>query len=82
MKMNSLPDLNDGRYIYQKLTTNRLCSRNGLADPLRRLIDGEVEISRYKPELLRGGEDLPEVILRAWRNWREMVFIIKIGSPH
>jgi NAD(P)H-nitrite reductase large subunit len=48
-----------------------LIGNQELADPLRRLIEGEADISRYKPELLRGGEDLREVILRAWRNWHQ-----------
>ena len=48
-----------------------LIGNQELADPLRRLIESEADLSSYKPELLRGGEALAMAILRAWRDWHQ-----------
>ncbi len=42
-----------------------------LADPLRRLIEQEADLSQYEPELFSSGEQLPQLLLRAWRDWHQ-----------
>ena len=48
-----------------------LMGNQELADPLRRLIEGEVDLTGYEPSLLSGGDQLPQVLLRAWRDWHQ-----------
>jgi len=48
-----------------------LIGNQELADPLRRFIERGVDLSHYEGALLRGGDDLPETILRAWRDWHQ-----------
>ncbi|MGD2078971.1 MAG: FAD-dependent oxidoreductase, partial [Chloroflexota bacterium] len=58
--------LADGRLVGAILMGNQ-----ELADPLRRLIEQEVDLSQYEPALLSGGDQLPQVLLRAWRDWHQ-----------
>jgi hypothetical protein len=48
-----------------------LIGNQELADPLRKFIERGVDLSHYEGALLRGGDDLPETILRAWRDWHQ-----------
>jgi NAD(P)H-nitrite reductase large subunit len=48
-----------------------LMGQQQLADPLRRLIENEVDLESYQDQLLVDGADLPEKILRAWQNWHQ-----------
>lgn len=58
--------LADGRLVGALLMGNQ-----ELADPLRRLIEQEIDLSVYEPALLSDGDRLPEVLLRAWRDWHQ-----------
>ncbi len=48
-----------------------LMGNQELADPLRRLIESEVDLSGYEPSLMNGGDQLPQVLLQAWRDWHQ-----------
>jgi NAD(P)H-nitrite reductase large subunit len=48
-----------------------LMGEQQLADPLRRLIENEVDLASYQDQLLVDDADLPQKILRAWQNWRQ-----------
>ena len=43
-----------------------------LADPVRILIENEVDLSAYQNLLIATESDLPDSILEAWRNWKKM----------
>ncbi|MFN2223221.1 MAG: hypothetical protein ACK2UH_11755, partial [Candidatus Promineifilaceae bacterium] len=58
--------LSGGRLVGALLMGNQ-----ELADPLRRLIEQEVDLSYYEPALLSGGDQLPQLLLRAWRDWHQ-----------
>ena len=58
--------LSDGRLVGAVLMGNQ-----ELAEPLRRLIEQEVDLSSYEPALLSGDDQLPQVLLRAWRDWHQ-----------
>lgn len=38
-----------------------------LADPLRYLIEHEVDVSAYQDAIIRSGRDLPQLLTRLWR---------------
>jgi NADPH-dependent 2,4-dienoyl-CoA reductase/sulfur reductase-like enzyme len=42
-----------------------------LADPLRQLIEHQVDLGAYETALLSGTDHLPDAILQAWRDWHE-----------
>jgi NADPH-dependent 2,4-dienoyl-CoA reductase/sulfur reductase-like enzyme len=42
-----------------------------LADPLRQLIEHEVDLSTHHSTLLNGNGQLPYAILKAWRDWHQ-----------
>jgi pyruvate/2-oxoglutarate dehydrogenase complex dihydrolipoamide dehydrogenase (E3) component len=42
-----------------------------LADPLRQLIEHQVDLGSYETALLSGRDHLPDTILQAWRDWHE-----------
>jgi pyruvate/2-oxoglutarate dehydrogenase complex dihydrolipoamide dehydrogenase (E3) component len=42
-----------------------------LADPLRQLIEHEVDLSTHHSTLLDGNGQLPRAILKAWRDWHQ-----------
>jgi NAD(P)H-nitrite reductase large subunit len=42
-----------------------------LADPLRQLIEHEVDLSTHNSALLDGNGQLPHAILKAWRDWHQ-----------
>jgi pyruvate/2-oxoglutarate dehydrogenase complex dihydrolipoamide dehydrogenase (E3) component len=42
-----------------------------LADPLRRLIEHEADLTPYQELLLAGNGDLPANLLRVWRDWHQ-----------
>jgi NAD(P)H-nitrite reductase large subunit len=42
-----------------------------LADPLRRLIEHEADLTPYQELLLAGNGDLPGNLLRVWRDWHQ-----------
>lgn len=42
-----------------------------LADPLRELIQQEVDLSAHQEQLLAAGEALPQQLLRVWSNWKK-----------
>ena len=42
-----------------------------LADPLRRLIEQEADLSSYQPALLDQNGNLPQTIWQAWRSWHQ-----------
>jgi NAD(P)H-nitrite reductase large subunit len=48
-----------------------LMGEQQLADPLRRLIENEVDLVRYQDQLLVDQSELPRKIIQAWRNWHE-----------
>jgi len=58
--------LSEGRLVGALLMGNQ-----ELADPLRRLIEQEVDLSNYEAALLSGGDQLPQLLLRAWRDWHQ-----------
>ncbi len=58
--------LSEGRLVGALLMGNQ-----ALADPLRRLIEQEVDLSHYEPELLSSSDQLPQLLLRAWRDWHQ-----------
>lgn len=48
-----------------------LLGNQELADPLRKFIESEVDLSRYESSIIGAGRDLPDTLLRAWRNWHQ-----------
>ncbi len=58
--------MSDGRIVGAVLLGNQ-----ELADPLRRFIEQEVDLSNYQTSLMAGGTKLPQTILRAWRDWHQ-----------
>jgi len=48
-----------------------LMGNQELADPLRKLIEDEVDLSGYEPTLFSNDTQLPQVLLRAWRDWHQ-----------
>ena len=42
-----------------------------LADPLRQLIEHEVDLSTHHSTLLNGNGQLPHAILKAWNDWHQ-----------
>ena len=48
-----------------------LMGNQELADPLRKLIEDEVDLSGYEPTLFSNNTQLPQVLLRAWRDWHQ-----------
>jgi NADPH-dependent 2,4-dienoyl-CoA reductase/sulfur reductase-like enzyme len=48
-----------------------LMGNQELADPLRHLIEQEVNLARYETSLLSGGDQLPNLLLNAWRDWHQ-----------
>jgi hypothetical protein len=58
--------LSGGRLVGALLMGNQ-----ELADHLRRLIEQEVDVSRYESALLSGGDQLPELLHKVWRDWHQ-----------
>jgi nitrite reductase (NADH) large subunit len=58
--------MSDGKIVGAILLGNQ-----ELADPLRRFIEREVDLSNYQTSLMAGGTKLPQTILRAWRDWHQ-----------
>jgi NAD(P)H-nitrite reductase large subunit len=48
-----------------------LLGEQELADPLRHLIEAEVDLTPYQNQLLGEDSDLPQGILSAWRDWHQ-----------
>ncbi len=48
-----------------------LMGNQELADPLRRFIEQEVDLSRFESLMMGGGSQLPQVLLQAWRDWHQ-----------
>ena len=48
-----------------------LMGNQELADPLRRLIESEADLSGYETALFSDDSQLPKVLLRAWRDWHQ-----------
>jgi NAD(P)H-nitrite reductase large subunit len=48
-----------------------LLGEQQLADPLRELVQQEVDLSAHQEQLLLAGDDLPQLIHRAWLEWKE-----------
>lgn len=42
-----------------------------LADPLRELIQQEVDLSAYQEELLSAGDEMPQQLLQLWSAWKK-----------
>lgn len=59
-----------------RLTGALLLGNQELADPLRQLVEHEVDVRAYEAALLAGQDDLPHTILQAWHDWRRAA-----GSP-
>lgn len=58
--------MSDGRIVGAVLLGNQ-----ELADPLRRFIEQEVDLSNYQTSLMAGGTKIPQTILRAWQDWHQ-----------
>jgi NAD(P)H-nitrite reductase large subunit len=58
--------LSGGRLVGALLMGNQ-----ELADHLRRLIEQEVDVSQYESALLSGGDQLPELLHKVWRDWHQ-----------
>ncbi len=56
--------ISDGRLVGALILGNQ-----ELADPLRKMIEQEADLSRYQPRLLNSNGDLPQLLLEAWRVW-------------
>jgi len=48
-----------------------LIGNQELADPLRRFIEQEVDLSNYEAQLTAGHAKLPQTLLQAWRVWNQ-----------
>lgn len=48
-----------------------LMGEQELADPLRHMIEGGVDLSRYQDAFWRADRALPREILKAWRDWHQ-----------
>jgi NAD(P)H-nitrite reductase large subunit len=48
-----------------------LLGEQQLADPLRELVQQEVDLSAHQEQLLLAGDNLPQLIHRAWLEWKE-----------
>jgi hypothetical protein len=48
-----------------------LMGNQRLADPLRQLVQEEADLSAYQEQLLTAGDDLPELVLRVYREWQQ-----------
>ena len=58
--------MTDGRIVGTLLLGNQ-----ELADPLRRFVEHEVDLSTYEATLVSGRNELPQTLLKAWRNWHQ-----------
>lgn len=58
--------MSNGRIVGALLLGNQ-----ELADPLRKLIEHEADLSHLQTELLGGNGSLPQTILKAWRSWNQ-----------
>jgi len=58
--------MNHGRLVGAILLGNQ-----HLADPLRHFIERETDLSQYENALLNGHNELPRIILEAWRDWHQ-----------
>lgn len=47
-----------------------LMGHQGLADPLRALIQEEADLSAHQTQLLSAGNNLPKFILQVWHEWK------------
>jgi NAD(P)H-nitrite reductase large subunit len=41
-----------------------------LADPLRELVQKEADLTAYQDALLSAGDNLPDLLLKVWREWK------------
>jgi NADPH-dependent 2,4-dienoyl-CoA reductase/sulfur reductase-like enzyme len=48
-----------------------LIGNQELADPLRRFIEQEVDLSTYESQLTAGHTELPQTLLKAWNDWHQ-----------
>ncbi|MCA9993176.1 MAG: hypothetical protein KDE29_19445, partial [Anaerolineales bacterium] len=58
--------VDEGRIVGALLLGNQ-----ELADPLRQLIEHEVNVRPFETLLLNGQQPLPKAIMKAWRDWHE-----------
>jgi NAD(P)H-nitrite reductase large subunit len=58
--------MNNGRIVGAILLGNQ-----ELADPLRRLIENEADLSHIQSILLDDKVNLPQALQKAWRDWHE-----------
>jgi NAD(P)H-nitrite reductase large subunit len=58
--------MSNGRIVGALLLGNQ-----ELADPLRKLIEHEADLGHLQAELMGATGNLPQTILRAWRNWHQ-----------
>jgi hypothetical protein len=56
----------DGRIVGALLMGNQ-----GLADPIRELIQKEADLSARQEQLLSAGDNLPQLIKSAWTEWQQ-----------
>jgi len=64
---NSIRIVMDGSRIVGAL----ILGDQRLADPLRELVQQEVDLSAYQEQLLSAGADLPKALLGVWSEWKK-----------